>query len=170
MIEMQVVGVALDTKSGSPIIILNDKENRRALPIWIGSAEANAIIREIEKVDSERPMTHDLICNILGTTGVKVKKVEIDDFEEGTFFATLFLVDEKGNEYKIDSRPSDAIAIAIRVKAAIFVSCKVVSAGTVSTDEDRDHEETEKFKQFVQDIKPSDFIKKTDDQGENLNY
>ena len=169
MIEMKVMGIALDTRTGSPIVVLHDKDNRKALPIWIGSAEASAIIRKIENLTVARPMTHDLIINVIEKAGYKLDKVEINDVEKDTYFATLYLVDDSGKNIEIDARPSDAIAIAIRVDAPIFVSAKVISSGSVSTDSAKDEEEAQEFKQFVQSIKPSDFAKlmKDKDHYEN---
>ena len=157
MIEMKVMGIALDTRTGSPIVVLHDKENRKALPIWIGSAEASAII--IENLSVARPMTHDLIINIIEKTGYTLDKVEINDVEKDTYYATLFLVNDNGETLEIDSRPSDAIAVAIRVDAPIFVTANVISNGSVSTDSAKDEEEAQEFKKFVQSIKPSDFAK-----------
>lgn len=169
MIEMKVMGIALDTRTGSPIVVLHDKENRRALPIWIGSAEASSIIRKIENLSVTRPMTHDLIISIIEKTGYSVNKVEINDVEKETYYATIFLEDKDGNFMEIDSRPSDAIAIAIRVEAPIFVTANVLSNGSVSTDSAKDAQEAEEFKNFVQSIKPSDFAKlmKDNDQHES---
>lgn len=153
------MGIALDTRTGSPIVVLHDKENRRALPIWIGSAEASSIIRKIENLSVTRPMTHDLIISIIDKTGYKISKVVINDVEKETYFATIFLEDKEGNEIQIDSRPSDAIAVAIRIDAPILVTANVLSNGSVSTDSAKDAEEAEEFKNFVQSIKPSDFAK-----------
>ncbi len=159
MIEMKVMGIALDTRTGSPIVVLHDKENRRALPIWIGSAEASSIIRKIENLSVTRPMTHDLIISIIEKTGYKLSKVEINDVEKETYYATIFLEDSEGKDIEIDSRPSDAIAVAIRIDAPIFVTANVLSNGSVSTDSAKDAEEAEEFKNFVQSIKPSDFAR-----------
>ena len=159
MIEMKVMGIALDTRTGSPIVVLHDIDNRRALPIWIGSAEASSIIRKIENLSVTRPMTHDLIISIIEKTGYKLTKVEINDVEKETYFATIFLEDKDDNEIEIDSRPSDAIAVAIRIEAPIFVTANVLSNGSVSTDSAKDAVEAEEFKNFVQSIKPSDFAR-----------
>lgn len=159
MIEMKVMGIAIDTASGSPIIVLNDKDNRKALPIWIGSAEASAIIRKIENIKVLRPMTHDLIIDVIQQTGYSVDRVEINDVEKDTYFSTIFLINEEGKEIEIDSRPSDAIAVAIRVDAPIFVSAKVLADGSVSCDSEKDEEESQEFRNFIQSIKPSDFEK-----------
>ena len=158
MIEMKVMGIAIDTASGSPIIVLNDKENRKALPIWIGSAEASAIIRKIENIKVLRPMTHDLIIDVVEKTGYHVSRVEINDVEEDTYYSTIYLSNEE-NEVTIDARPSDAIAVAIRVDAPIYVSAKVLADGSVSCDSKKDEEESQEFKNFIQSIKPSDFEK-----------
>ena len=159
MIEMKVMGIAIDTATGSPIIVLNDKDNRKALPIWIGSAEASAIIRKIENIKVLRPMTHDLIIDIIEKTGYKVDRIEINDVEKETYFSTIYLTDGNENEITIDSRPSDAIAVAIRVDAPIFVSAKVLADGSVSCDSEKDEAESEEFRNFIQSIKPSDFEK-----------
>ena len=166
MIEMKVMGIALDTRSGSPIVVLHDLDNRRALPIWIGSAEASAIIRKIEKLSVARPMTHDLIVDVVNKTGYQISKIEINDVEDETYYAAIYL--EKGEEeIVIDARPSDAIAVAMRADAPIFVTANVLANGAVSTDSARDEEEAEEFKDFIQNIKPSDFEKLIDKHKES---
>lgn len=167
MIEMQVIGIALDTRTGSPIVVLNDMDNRRALPIWIGSAEASAIIRQMENIKSARPMTHDLMYNIITETGHTLERIEINDLSTDTYYASMFLKHTNGEVHVIDSRPSDAIALALRANAPIFCTAHVVADGTISTDQERDEVETEEFRQFVQDIKPSDFGKLFNDEGES---
>lgn len=160
MIEMRVMGIALDTRTGSPIVVLNDKENRKALPIWIGSAEASAIIRKIENIPSTRPMTHDLFLDMAKKTGFDITKIEINDVEEQTYFSSVYMYNrELDKEIEIDSRPSDAIAIALRADVPIFVTANVLAAGVVSTDVQKDEQEAQEFREFVKDIKPSDFEK-----------
>lgn len=167
MIEMRVMGIALDTRTGSPIVVLHDKDNRKALPIWIGSAEASAIIRKIENLAVSRPMTHDLIISIIEKTGYKLNRIEINDVEKETYYATLFLINDEENVIEIDSRPSDAIAVAIRVDAPIFVTSNVLLNGSVSTDSGKDEEESKEFKSFIQSVKPSDFAKLLKDNPES---
>lgn len=159
MIEMRVMGIALDTRTGSPIVVLHDKDNRKALPIWIGSAEASAIIRKIEDLKVARPMTHDLIIDIIEQAGYELDRVEINDVEKETYYATLFLLNGDNKMIEIDARPSDAIAVAIRVDAPIFVTANVLSNGSVSTNSQKDDEESQEFKSFIQSVKPSDFEK-----------
>ena len=167
MIEMHVMGIALDTRTGSPIVVLHDTENRKALPIWIGSAEASAIIRKIENIKVQRPMTHDLIINITEQLGYEIDRVEISDVEEETYYANIVLKDEDDNEVMIDARPSDAIAVAIRVDAPILVTANVLANGSVSCDLQKDEEEAQEFRSFIQTIKPSDFEKLMKDKEKN---
>ncbi len=167
MIEMKVMGIALDTRTGSPIIVLNDLDNRKALPIWIGSAEASSIIRKIENIPSQRPLTHDLFINFAHQAGFKIQRIEINDVDEQTYFSSIFLQDKNNNEIEVDSRPSDAIAIAIRADVPIMVSASVMADGAISTDSKKDEEETREFKNFIKDIKPSDFAKLVDKNFES---
>lgn len=167
MIEMRVMGIAIDTRSGSPIVVLNDKENRKALPIWIGSAEASAIIRKIENINVSRPMTHDLMIDLIKKTGYELNRIEINDVDKETYFATIFLADKDGKTIEIDARPSDAIALSIRVDAPIFVTANVLADGSISCDSGKDEEEAEEFRNFVQSVKPSDFEKLMKDDRES---
>lgn len=167
MIEMKVMGIAIDTRSGSPIVVLHDKDNRKALPIWIGSAEASAIIRKIENINVSRPMTHDLMIDVIEKTGFEVDRIEINDVDKETYFATIFIKNPEGKELKIDARPSDAIAISIRVDAPIFVTAKVLADGSISCDSSKDEEEAQEFRDFIQNIKPSDFEKLINDSRES---
>ena len=114
---------------------------------------------ETAKIADIDAQTDDLIINIIEKTGYKLDRVEINDVEKETYYATLYLVDENGKTVEIDSRPSDAIAVAIRVDAPIFVTANVISSGSVSTDSAKDEEEAQEFKNFVQSLKPSDFEK-----------
>ncbi len=159
MIEMKVMGIALDTRTGSPIVVLHDIDNRKALPIWIGSAEASAIIRKIENISVSRPMTHDLIVQIVEKLEGAIDRVEINDVEKETYFANIYLTTKDNQEVVIDARPSDAIAIAIRVDAPIYVTANVLANGSVSCDAAKDEEEAQEFRNFIQSIKPSDFEK-----------
>ena len=123
MLQMVVKGLTLDPLTNMPIVILKDVEGNRALPIWIGTNEANAIALEMERITTPRPMTHDLIRNILEGLKAKVSRIVVNDLRDNTFYAVIFLA-VNGAEVAIDSRPSDAIALALRVKAPIFVAEK----------------------------------------------
>lgn len=124
-IEMEVKGVRLDAIGQNPVVILADKDGKKAIPIWIGLAEANAIDKELRNITSPRPMTHDLIYSILEHLKAKVKEVRIVEIKDSTYYATLFLILNKGL-IEIDARPSDAIVIALKSKTPIFVSIKVL--------------------------------------------
>jgi bifunctional DNase/RNase len=124
-IEMEVKGVRLDAIGHNPVVILTDKEGKKALPIWIGLLEANAIDKELKNITSPRPMTHDLLHSILTQVQVKVKEVKIVDLKDHTYYATLFLKLNKG-VIEIDARPSDAIILALKSKIPIFVAVKIL--------------------------------------------
>jgi len=124
-LEMKIAGIALDPSTNMPIIILKDLNGDNALPIWIGIAEASAIATKLENIDLARPMTHDLLRNILGRLEVTLEKVEVTDLRDNTFYANLYL--RVGSRVvMIDSRPSDAIALALRTDSPIFVSEEVI--------------------------------------------
>jgi bifunctional DNase/RNase len=163
MIELNVMGIALDTRTGTPIVVLNDKDNRRALPIWIGTAEASAIIRQLENIKSPRPMTHDLLFNTITQLGYSITHIEINDINTDTYYASVYLT-QPGEEKPqiLDARPSDAIALSLKAEAPIYATVNVVADGTISTDQERDDQETEEFHAFIQELKPSDFLKNAD--------
>ncbi|MFZ8803148.1 MAG: bifunctional nuclease family protein [Candidatus Calescibacterium sp.] len=119
-IKMIVATVVVDNITQTPAVVLKEENGERFLPIWIGINEANAIMMELESIKFERPLTHDLIKNIFSTLGIKLKKIEVSDLKHSTYYATLY-IEHNGKEYEIDSRPSDAIAIALRVGADIYV-------------------------------------------------
>jgi bifunctional DNase/RNase len=157
LIQMTVRGIALDPITNMPIIILKDVDERKALPIWVGIFEANAIALELEKVTTPRPMTHDLLKSVLDGLGVTVRQVIVNDLKDNTFFAVIEL-SHNGAVINIDSRPSDAIALALRVNAPIFVTEKVVAqAKSVEISEEK--EETDKWKEWLENLKPEDFGK-----------
>ena len=120
-VEMEVKGVSLDAIGQNPVVILVDKEAKKALPIWVGLLEANAIDKELRNVTSPRPMTHDLLHSILTQSQVKVKEVKIVDLKDNTYYATLFLKMNEG-VIEVDARPSDAIILALKSKTPIYVS------------------------------------------------
>jgi len=127
LMEVKVMGIVVDPKASNPVVILVDLAGKKALPIWIGVFEAEAISRGLEDVVTLRPMTHDLMKQILDTFRVSVSRVVIHDIKDNTFYANLYL-NVDGGERIVDSRPSDAIALAVRVKAPIFVTEAVVEA------------------------------------------
>ena len=162
MIEMKVSGVILDSASRHPIVMLRDKEERRALLIWIGEPEANAILMALEGIKPPRPMTHDLTTLLLEKLGARLVHAVITDMREQTFFAELEL-EAGGKTLTLDARPSDAIALALRSQAPILVSPDVMTANAIPINPAREEEEAEKFREFLQNVKPGDFGKFTQD-------
>lgn len=158
MIEMKVAGVILDSQSKHPIVMLRDMEERKALLIWIGEPEANSILMALEGIQPPRPMTHDLLNNVLEQLGAKIERVVITDMRDQTFFAEIQgKRDEK--PLTIDARPSDAIALALRADATIFVAESVMAANAVPINPQVEEEEDKAFKEFLDNVKPGDFGK-----------
>jgi bifunctional DNase/RNase len=163
LIEMRVSGLAIDPLTNTPIVILKDMEEKMAVPIWIGLFEASAIATELEKVSFSRPMTHDLLHNILVSLDVKVTKIEINDLKDNTFFANIHFLKD-GKNIMVDSRPSDAIAIALRENAPIFVDEKVVEKSRKLDLGDKkvmslDKLKEENLEEFLEGLSPEDFGK-----------
>ena len=160
--EMRVAGLTVDPFTNMPIIILKDMEDKSAVPIWIGLLEASAIATELEKIQLPRPMTHDLLKNILDDFKVDVMKVEVNDLQDNTFYATIYL--KMGNKkHAIDSRPSDAIAIALRTNSPIYVSEEVIARSRridlKETIMSKEGKESEKWADILENMSPEDFGK-----------
>jgi hypothetical protein len=159
MVEMKVEGLTLDPLTNMPIIILKDLEGNRALPIWVGFFEANAIALEIEKIATPRPMTHDLMKNLISDMKAKINHILVSELKDNTFYAEISLV-SGGDTLKIDSRPSDAIALALRVKAPIYVNETVIEAAKSLDLPDASKVNTQdkdQWKKWLDNIKPQDF-------------
>ncbi|MCJ7579943.1 MAG: bifunctional nuclease family protein [Candidatus Aminicenantes bacterium] len=156
-IEMRIKGLVVDPISKMPIVVLEDIKNERMLPIWIGVFEANAIALRIENIATPRPMTHDLLKNLLDKLDIKVEKIVVNDVRDNTFYA-LIHCRYKDQIITIDSRPSDAIALVLRTDAPIFVEESVVEkAHSMKIDENL--EDSEKLKKWLENLQPDDFGK-----------
>jgi len=127
-IEVKIRALMMDPNSGTPIIILKDVQSDTMLPIWVGAYEANAIALEIEKIAPPRPMTHDLLRNLIVELGVQVDRVVVTSLRDNTFFAVIEMRNSEGNRMVLDSRPSDAIALALRADCPIYVDMEVIKA------------------------------------------
>lgn len=162
MIQMKVTGLTIDPFTSMPIIILKDLEEKSALPIWIGLIEASAIATELEKIQLSRPMTHDLLKNMLEALSVKVNKVAVTDLSDNTFFAAIYL-EKEGKEIELDARPSDAIALALRTGAPIFVDKKVIEKSRkidlAKEGIDDDSAQKQKWAEILENLSPEDFGK-----------
>ena len=127
-IEVKIRALMMDPNSGTPIIILKDVNSETMLPIWVGAYEANAIALEIEKIAPQRPMTHDLLRNLIVEMGARVERVVVTELRDNTFFAVIEMSANDGTSLMLDSRPSDAIALALRADCPIFVDMDVIRA------------------------------------------
>jgi bifunctional DNase/RNase len=155
MRQMKVDKLGIDLLTHDPVVILKDLEGRRYLPILIGPFEATAIALALEGTQVPRPLSHDLMRMMLEALQAKLEQIVIHDIKDSTFFAKL-VVRTNGETQEIDARPSDGIALALRMQAPIYVSDKIALEETVP-DKKSDEEERERFKKFIEELKPSDF-------------
>src|SRR3989339_1934375 len=165
-IRMTVGGLTLDPVTKTPIVILKDMDNKLNLPIWIGLLEATAMATELEGIKMARPMTHDLLKNLLAELGGSVNSIEITELKENTYFASIYL-NIGGRELAIDSRPSDAIALALRTKSPIYVAKAVLEASSILQQSEEGKEpdfsnvSKEKWAEILEKMAPEDFKYKT---------
>ena len=151
-IEMTIKGLMVDPITNMPIIILRDKDGQRVLPIWVGVFEANAIALQMENVTTPRPMTHDLLKNVIVDLKADIQKIVVSDLRENTFYALIYLM-VNGEPVAIDARPSDAIALALRAQAPIFVEDRVIDhAKTVDFVPDK--ENSERLQKWLESLDP----------------
>ncbi len=153
---MSLAGVRIELPTNQPIVLLREAEGERFLPIWIGQAEAAAIALALQGVVTPRPMTHDLLKNILEEMAVQVQNIVITELREGTFYAVINM-QRNGTSYEISSRPSDAIALAVRLSCKIFASEEVLNEASILIPSGDDDEEVEKFREFLENVNPEDF-------------
>jgi bifunctional DNase/RNase len=165
--QVDVIGVRLELPSNQPVLILRDQQATRYLPLWIGTAEATAISLALEGVEPPRPLTHDLLANVISQLGGQVTSVSVSELIEGTFYATINFL----NHDSISARPSDAVALAIRNQVPVFVAQEVMDFAGMDlaidddfepsesgfVDADMSQEELDKFRAFLDDIQPDDF-------------
>jgi bifunctional DNase/RNase len=159
-IEFKIKGLMMDPLTNSPIVVLQDTTSDTLLPIWVGIFEANAIALQIEKVDTPRPMTHDLIKGLLNHLDAQVTKIVVTELRDNTFYALIFL-DVAGKTITVDARPSDAIALALRTDSPIFVTDEVISksASTSATTLSADRSTPEEIRQWLENLNPEDLGK-----------
>ncbi|MBI4209106.1 MAG: bifunctional nuclease family protein [Deltaproteobacteria bacterium] len=163
LLEMRVSILTIDPFTHTPIVILKDLEGKNAVPIWIGIMEASAIATELEKIRLSRPMTHDLFKNVLDSTSVRLEKIVLTDLKDNTYYASLYLNREQ-KEVVIDSRPSDAIALALRSGSPIYVDEKVIAKSQKIDLQQRVQGESEeemkkRWEEFLESMNPEDFGK-----------
>lgn len=164
MLQVRIAGLSLDTSSEQPVLLLAPLDDvggvqggHRILPIWIGHMEATAILLALQGVEPPRPLTHDLLKSAIEATGTDVERVEVTKLEEGTFYAALVL--RRGErEVRVDARPSDSIALAVRCGCPILVADEVFAEAAVLLTEVDEEAEVERFRDFLEHVDPSDFM------------
>lgn len=154
---MELVGVRIELPTNQPIVLLRETDGPRYLPIWIGAVEATAIAFALEGVEPQRPLTHDLLRDVAVQLGARVERVVVNDLREGIYFADLVFA-VNGEEVVVSSRPSDAIALAARTDALLYATSEVLDeAGVEIRDEEDDEAEVQRFREFLDTVRPEDF-------------
>jgi bifunctional DNase/RNase len=161
MQEMLIYGVSFDLVGKQPIVLLKTADGNKFLPIWIGHAEAAAILMKLQNQTSPRPMTHDLVSDMLQQLGVQILRITVTELRENTFYAQI-TVAQDGQELEVDSRPSDAIALAIRAEAPIFAADQVIEESAIEfeggeVDEEQLEAEVSRFRNFLDEVTPDQF-------------
>lgn len=154
LVEMQIKGLMMDPVTGVPIVILRNADNQRVLPIWVGPVEANAIALQIENVTPPRPMTHDLLKNLLTEFDARVQRVVITALRGNTFYAYLD-IDRQGTRILVDARPSDALAVALRSRAPVFVDDAVLEQAS-SVEVSNEQADRERLQRWLESLDPDD--------------
>jgi bifunctional DNase/RNase len=152
---MNLVGVRVELPTNQPIVLLKENDGERFLPIWIGAMEATAIAFALQGIVTARPMTHDLMKNLLEELTVRVERIVITELRDGTFYAVIHM-QQNGTKYEVSSRPSDAIALAVRVNVPIFADEEVLAEASIVIRDDEE-QEVEKFREFLDQVTPEDF-------------
>jgi uncharacterized protein len=159
MQEMTIYGVSFDMVGKQPIVLLKTTDGNKFLPIWIGHPEAAAILMKLQGANTPRPMTHDLLTDMLEKLEARVTRIAVTELQDNTFYASITVAVD-GSEIEIDSRPSDAIALAVRSGAPIFAADEVIEESGIEFENDaevNEEEVVEEFKKFLDDVKPEDF-------------
>ena len=170
MVEMTIYGVSFDLVGKQPIVLLKTADGNKFLPIWIGHPEAAAILMKLQSQAPPRPMTHDLVSDMLERLGAQIVRITVTELRENTFYAQI-TVQQDGGEIEIDSRPSDAIALAIRAEAPIFAADSVIEESAIEfegdeIDQDRLDEEVAKFRNFLDEVTADQFAVEGEEEEE----
>jgi uncharacterized protein len=164
MIEMVIYGVSFDLVGKQPIVLLKTADGNKFLPIWIGHPEAAAILMKLQGASTPRPMTHDLVTDMLEQLDAQVTRITVTELKENTFYASI-TVAQNGSEIEVDSRPSDAIALAVRAEAPIFANERVIEESAIEFEGEEVNEEeiVDEFRKFLDDVSPDEFAVEEDD-------
>jgi len=168
MVEMSIYGVSFDLVGKQPIVLLKTAEGNRYLPIWIGHPEAAAILMKLQGATAPRPLTHDLLVNILNELDVEVIRVTVTELRENTFHASI-TIQQNGTEIEVDSRPSDAIALAVRAEAPIYADDRVIEESAIEFEGEEVNEEeiVDEFRRFLDHVTPDEFAVEDDEPEES---
>jgi bifunctional DNase/RNase len=162
VIELQLVGVRVELPTNQPIVLLKEREGERYLPIWIGPVEATAIALGMQGIETQRPMTHDLMRDLLQNLSISVERIVITELRDGTFFAEIQM-SQNGDAVAVSSRPSDALALAVRMNLEIFANEDVLDEASIAVKDDDEEvekdvtQEVERFREFLEHVSPEDF-------------
>ncbi len=164
MIEMVIYGVSFDLVGKQPIVLLKTADGNKFLPIWIGHPEAAAILMKLQGASTPRPMTHDLVADMLEQLDAQVTRITVTELKDNTFYASI-TVAQNGSEIEIDSRPSDAIALAVRAEAPIYANERVIEESAIEFEGEEVNEEeiVDEFRKFLDDVSPDEFAVEEDD-------
>ena len=164
MQQMQIYGVSFDMVGKQPIVLLKAVDTNKFLPIWIGHPEAAAILMKLQGASTPRPMTHDLVTDMLEQLDAQVTRITVTELKENTFYASI-TVAQNGSELEIDSRPSDAIALAVRAEAPIYANERVIEESAIEFEGEEVNEEeiVDEFRKFLDDVSPDQFAVEEDD-------
>jgi bifunctional DNase/RNase len=168
MQEMVIYGVSFDLVGKQPIVLLKTADGNKFLPIWIGHPEAAAILMKLQGASTPRPMTHDLVTDMLGQLDAQVVRITVTELKENTFYASI-TVQQDGSEIEIDSRPSDAIALAVRVEAPIFADDRVIEESAIEFEGEEVNEEeiVDEFRRFLDQVTPDEFAVEDGEETES---
>ena len=160
MREVEIKALLVDPYQNTPVILLKDQKSEKVVPVWIGSPEATAIAIALQEKPFPRPLTHDLLQIVIDTLGGELDMVVIDNIQDATYYATLFVRDRNGDVHEIDARPSDSIALALRTESPIYISDEVFDASAIDMPISEDEQEREEFRVFVEkEMNLADFKK-----------
>src|SRR5881628_2629457 len=166
--EMVIYGVSFDMVGKQPIVLLKTVESNKFLPIWIGHPEAAAILMKLQGASTPRPMTHDLVTDMLGQLDAQVVRITVTELKENTFYASITL-QQDGSEIEVDSRPSDAIALAVRAEAPIFAADRVIEESAIEFEGEEVNEDeiVDEFRKFLENVTPAEFESSLDETEED---
>jgi bifunctional DNase/RNase len=155
-VPMELIGVRIELPTNTPVLLMREAGGVRYLPIWIGTNEATSIALALEGIEPQRPLTHDLLRITIEAFEAAVARVVVTELRDGTFFADL-VMQRNGEEITVSARPSDAVALAVRVEAPVFAAPEVLDEAGVEIQDEEEEEEIEKFREFLDDVRPEDF-------------